>query len=363
VESATDSAQSAPLLKVSNLVKHYPIFTGSVRRKQTGALRAVDGVSFELHAGRTLGLVGESGCGKSTLARTLLRLVEPTSGHAYFRGRDIFAMSKDELRAFRRSVQVVLQDPFESLNPRMTVGQIISEPWVIHSGVVAKAQRRHRVGELLEMVGLRPDFIDRFPAQFSGGQRQRIGIARALALNPALIICDEPVSALDVSVQAQVVNLLQDIQKEFHLAYIFIAHDLGVVRHIADDVGVMYLGKMVEYGSEAAVFSSPRHPYTKALMSAVPVAKFGNEKRADRILLVGDLPSAANPPSGCHFRTRCSYAQDICSVAEPELESRDGGNHETACHFAGEVLGAVPAGAAANLGARRSDKEPAAGLG
>ena len=277
MESATDSAQSAPLLKVSNLVKHYPIFTGSVRRSRRVRFAQSTG-GFELHAGRTLGLVGESGCGKSTLARTLLRLVEPTSGHAYFRGSDIFAMSKDELRAFRRSVQVVLQDPFESLNPKMTVGQIISEPWVIHSGVVAKAQRRHRVGELLEMVGLRPDFIDRFPAQFSGGQRQRIGIARALALNPALIICDEPVSALDVSVQAQVVNLLQDIQKEFHLAYIFIAHDLGVVRHIADDVGVMYLGKMVEYGSEAAIFSSPRHPYTKAF----DVRRTGSEVRQRR---------------------------------------------------------------------------------
>jgi oligopeptide/dipeptide ABC transporter ATP-binding protein len=295
------------------LVKHYPIISGVVRRKQTGALRALDGVSFELRAGRTLGVVGESGCGKSTLARTLLRLVEPTAGHAYFRGDDIFAMSKHELRAFRRSVQVVLQDPFESLNPRMTVGQIVAEPWVIHSGIVAKPQRRRRVGELLEMVGLQPDFIDRFPGQFSGGQRQRIGIARALALNPDLIICDEPVSALDVSVQAQVVNLLQDIQKEFNLAYIFIAHDLGVVRHIADDVGVMYLGKMVEYGTD-------------------------KQNRAARIMLVGDVPSPANPPSGCSFRTRCSYAQEVCSTATPALEAHDSDGHRTACHFADRLV-------------------------
>ncbi len=337
METSTSSRQSAPLLRVTDLVKHYPITSGTVRRRQTGALRAVDGVSFDLRAGRTLGLVGESGCGKSTLAKTLLRLVEPTAGHAYFRGDDIFAMSKEELRAFRRSVQVVFQDPFESLNPRMTVGQIVAEPWVIHPGIVAKPQRRRRVGELLEMVGLRPGFIDRFPGQFSGGQRQRIGIARALALNPDLIICDEPVSALDVSVQAQVVNLLQDIQKEFDLAYIFIAHDLGVVRHIADDVGVMYLGKMVEYGSEASVFSNPAHPYTRALMSAVPVAKFDKQNRAARIILVGDVPSPANPPSGCSFRTRCSYAQDICSVAEPQLAANESDGHETACHFVGNL--------------------------
>jgi oligopeptide transport system ATP-binding protein len=338
VEVSRNLAKSVPLLKVTDLVKHYPITSGTVRRRQTGALRAVDGVSFELRAGQTLGLVGESGCGKSTLARTLLRLVEPTAGHAYFRGDDIFAMSKDELRDFRRSVQVVFQDPFESLNPRMTVGQIISDPWVIHPGIVPKHQRRRRVSELLEMVGLRPDFIDRFPGQFSGGQRQRIGIARALALNPDLIICDEPVSALDVSVQAQVVNLLQDIQKEFDLAYIFIAHDLGVVRHIADDVGVMYLGKMVEYGTETSVFSEPQHPYTKALMSAVPVAKFDRKNRAARIILLGDVPSPANPPSGCSFRTRCAYVQDVCSVAEPALEAHDSIDHETACHFVGNLL-------------------------
>jgi oligopeptide transport system ATP-binding protein len=338
VQADDKPEQEAPLLKVTDLVKHYPIISGVVRRKQTGALRALDGVSFELRAGRTLGVVGESGCGKSTLARTLLRLVEPTAGHAYFRGDDIFAMSKHELRAFRRSVQVVLQDPFESLNPRMTVGQIVAEPWVIHSGIVAKPQRRRRVGELLEMVGLQPDFIDRFPGQFSGGQRQRIGIARALALNPDLIICDEPVSALDVSVQAQVVNLLQDIQKEFNLAYIFIAHDLGVVRHIADDVGVMYLGKMVAYGTEARVFSNPQHPYTKALMSAVPVAKFDKHNRAARIMLVGDVPSPANPPSGCSFRTRCAYAQDVCSTATPALEAHDSDGHRTACHFADRLV-------------------------
>jgi oligopeptide/dipeptide ABC transporter ATP-binding protein len=322
-----------PILRVEGLVKHYPIVSGTVRKKKIGAIRAVDGVSFDLRRGETLGLVGESGCGKSTLSQTLLRLVEPTAGHAYYRGQDIFAMSRKELKDFRRKVQIVFQDPFESLNPRMPVGQIIAEPWAIHPGIVPKSGQRERAAELLELVGLKPQHLDRYPEQFSGGQRQRIGVARAIALNPEIIICDEPVSALDVSVQAQVVNLFQDLQKELGLSYIFIAHDLGVVRHIADRVAVMYLGKIVEYGSDTSVFEEPRHPYSEALVSAVPVARFENPVRA-RILLTGEVPSPADPPSGCHFHTRCRYVEDLCRQVEPELLARGVPGHETACHLA-----------------------------
>ncbi|MFF1819799.1 ABC transporter ATP-binding protein [Kribbella sp. NPDC058245] len=329
-----------PLLRVDRLVKHYPIVSGAVRKKQVGAIRAVDGVSFELHRGETLGLVGESGCGKSTLSQTLLRLVEPTAGHAFYRGQDIFAMSREELKAFRRKVQIVFQDPFESLNPRMTIGQIIAEPWAIHRGIVPRSGQRNRAAELLELVGLKAKHLDRYPEQFSGGQRQRIGVARAIALNPEIIICDEPVSALDVSVQAQVVNLLQDLQKELGLSYIFIAHDLGVVRHIADRVAVMYLGKIVEYGNESALFEEPRHPYTEALLSAVPVARFETARR-ERILLTGEVPSPANPPSGCRFHTRCRYAEDICRQQEPELSPRGVPGHDTACHLADKFEGTV----------------------
>jgi oligopeptide transport system ATP-binding protein len=331
----TDDSASVdePLLRVEGLVKHYPIVSGTVRKKNVGALRAVDGVSFELRRGESLGLVGESGCGKSTLSQTLLRLVEPTAGHAYYRGRDIFAMNRKELKDFRRKVQIVFQDPFESLNPRMTVGQIIAEPWAIHHGIVPRSEQRKRAAELLEMVGLKPKHIDRYPEQFSGGQRQRIGVARAIALNPEIIICDEPVSALDVSVQAQVVNLLQDLQQELGLSYLFIAHDLAVVRHIADRVAVMYLGKIVEYGTESSIFERPRHPYTEALVSAVPVAKFERARR-ERILLAGEVPSPANPPSGCRFHTRCRYAESICREREPELSARGLPGHDTACHLA-----------------------------
>ena len=323
-----------PLLKVEDLVKHYPLKAGIVFRRQIGAVKAVDGVSFEVRAGETLGLVGESGCGKSTVARTLLRLDEPTDGRAYYRDRNIFEMSKQDLRRLRRDMQIVFQDPYASLNPRMTVGDIISEAWEIHPDVVPKNQRRTVLGELLERVGLEAGMSNRYPHQFSGGQRQRIGIARALALNPEVLILDEPVSALDVSVQAQVVNLLEELQDEFGFAFVFIAHDLAVVRHICDRVAVMYLGKVVEEGTHEQVYERPTHPYTQALLSAVPVPDPRVAKaRPERIMLSGDLPSPANPPSGCNFRTRCWKADETCAEHEPALEPR-GFDHPSACHYA-----------------------------
>ncbi len=325
------------ILQVDNLVKYFPILQGIVLKRQVGTIKAVDGVSFDLRRGETLGLVGESGCGKSTVARTLLRLEQPTGGRAIYKDRDIFTLRRNELRELRRNIQIIFQDPYASLNPRMTVGNIVGEPWDIHSGVVPKEHRRGRVAELLELVGLNPDHINRYPHEFSGGQRQRIGVARALALNPEIIICDEPVSALDVSVQAQVVNLLEDLQDEFGLTYIFIAHDLSVVRHISDRVAVMYLGKIVEFGDESDIYDHPTHPYTQALLSAVPIpdpdARHSGE---GRILLEGDVPSPADPPSGCRFRTRCWKAQEICAQEDPALIDR-GTGHLSACHFAEEL--------------------------
>jgi oligopeptide transport system ATP-binding protein len=321
------------LLRVENLVKHFPVDDGTAGRRHRALLRAVDGVSFELAAGETLGLVGESGCGKSTLAQTLLRLVEPTSGKVYYRGKDVYSMSRTELRGFRKNVQVVFQDPFESLNPRKTVGQIIAEPWTIHRDLVPKAQWRSRAAELLELVGLHPQHIDRHPGQFSGGQRQRIGIARAVAVQPDLLICDEPVSALDVSVQAQILNLIQDIQRELGLAVIFISHDLGVVRHISDRIGVMYLGRMMEYGAEADVFERPQHPYTEALIGSVPVPRSERDSGPPRRILEGDLPSPVNPPSGCRFRTRCWKAAAVCTDREPVLQAQTDEHSHVACHF------------------------------
>ncbi|MBM0258665.1 ABC transporter ATP-binding protein, partial [Micromonospora sp. 4G55] len=310
------------ILSVDNLVKHFPITQGVLFQKQTGAVRAVDGVSFELRRGETLGIVGESGCGKSTLARLLMRLETPTSGGATLEGKDLFKASGGELRRLRRNMQMVMQDPYTSLNPRMTVGDIIGEPFDIHPEAAPKGSKRRRVQELLDVVGLNPEHVNRYPHQFSGGQRQRIGIARALALRPEVIVCDEPVSALDVSIQAQVINLLEQLQDEFGLSYIFIAHDLSVVRHISDRVAVMYLGKIVEIGTEDEIYERATHPYTQALLSAVPVPD--PDVRNDRtiIRLTGDVPSPADPPSGCRFRTRCWKAQEVCAREEPLTVSR-----------------------------------------
>ena len=323
-----------PLLRVENLVNHFPLTEGLFLRRQTGAVKAVDGVSFEIYRGETLGLVGESGCGKSTVARTLLRLEKPTSGRAYFAGTDIFEMSSRQMRELRRRIQMVFQDPFSSLNPRMSVGSIIAEPWVVHPGVVPKQEQRERARDLLRRVGLNADDDQRYAHQFSGGQRQRIGIARSLALNPDLIVCDEPVSALDVSVQAQVINLLDEVQDEFGVAYIFIAHDLAVVRHICDRVAVMYLGRIAEIGDQAEIYERPTHPYTQALLSAVPVPDPRGRDKRQRIVLEGEVPSPSNPPSGCLFRTRCWKAQDECVREVPELVDRFGHGHPSACHFA-----------------------------
>ncbi|HET8915382.1 MAG TPA: dipeptide ABC transporter ATP-binding protein [Propionibacteriaceae bacterium] len=323
------------ILKAENLVKHYPIKAGVLRRT-AGHVKALDGVSFELYKGETLGIVGESGCGKSTLGRMLMRLEEPTDGKLIFDGVDVYAQKGGAMRRLRRDIQIVFQDPYTSLNPRMTVGDIVGEPFEIHTDVLPKRDRRKRVQQLLELVGLNPEHINRYPHQFSGGQRQRIGIARGLALNPKVIICDEPVSALDVSVQAQVVNLLAELQAGLGLAYIFIAHDLSVVRHISDRVGVMYLGKLVELGDEEQIYSRPTHPYTQALLSAVPMPDPTLRNSREQIVLTGDVPSPANPPAACRFHTRCWKAQEICSIDEPLLVERPDGEsaHVSACHFA-----------------------------
>jgi oligopeptide transport system ATP-binding protein len=323
------------VLKAENLVKYYPIKAGVLRRT-VGQVKAVDGVSFELYKGETLGIVGESGCGKSTLGRMLMRLEEPTAGKLTFDGVDVYSQKGGDMRRLRRDIQIVFQDPYTSLNPRMTVGDIVGEPFEIHREVVPKGGRRRRVEELLDLVGLNPEHINRYPHQFSGGQRQRIGIARGVALNPKVIICDEPVSALDVSVQAQVVNLLERLQRELGLAYVFIAHDLSVVRHISDRVGVMYLGKLVELGDEDQIYSRPTHPYTQALLSAVPLPDPTMRNMREQIVLTGDVPSPANPPTACRFHTRCWKAQEICSIDEPLLIERPDGeaSHLSACHFA-----------------------------
>ncbi|MGB6400794.1 MAG: dipeptide ABC transporter ATP-binding protein [Bradyrhizobium sp.] len=320
------------LLEVQNLVKHF-VAERSLLGRPKGFIKAVDGVSFSVDAGKTLALVGESGCGKSTLSRLVLRLIEPDSGGIRFEGRDLLALDANQLRAFRRKAQIIFQDPYASLNPRMTVGQILSEPLALHD-LVPSAGRRERVEQLLRLVGLEPRFAQRYSHEFSGGQRQRVAIARALAVEPKLIVCDEPVSALDVSIRSQILNLLRDLQERLGLAYIFVSHDLAVVRHIADRVAVMNFGNIVEIAETQSLFAAPRHPYSRALLSAIPVPK--PQAKRSRILLQGEMPSALNPPSGCRFHTRCPYAIPRCRIELPELLA-DGMRHATACHRTAEL--------------------------
>jgi oligopeptide transport system ATP-binding protein len=319
------------LLETKNLKMHFPIKAG-VLRHTVGHVKAVDGVDLQIRRGETLGLVGESGCGKSTLARLVLRLLEPTEGEVIFEGENILGYDRKRMLRVRRNMQIVFQDPYASLNPRMTVGNIVSEPLKTHK-IGEAGDRKRRVQELLEVVGLNPEHYNRYPHEFSGGQRQRIGVARAIALNPKLIVCDEPVSALDVSIQAQVINLLQDLQKEFDLTYVFIAHDLSVVKHIADRVAVMYLGKIVETADRKKLYSEPRHPYTASLLSAIPIPDPEKERERQRVVLAGDVPSPANPPQGCSFHTRCPRARAYCVEHEPDLEEQEESNHRAACFF------------------------------
>lgn len=326
------------LLQVKNLKKHFPIRRGVLQR-QVGAVQAVDGISFDIYKGETLGLVGESGCGKSTAGRTILQLLKPTEGEVYFDGDDLVALKRGEMRKRRRHMQMIFQDPYASLNPRMQVGSIVGEPLSIH-GIGNSASRRERVEDLLSLVGLNPYFIKRYPHEFSGGQRQRIGIARALATNPSFIVADEPISALDVSIQAQVVNLLDDLKAELGLTYLFIAHDLSMVRYISDRVAVMYLGRIVEMGERDEVYDHPLHPYTQALLSAIPIPDPDVEATRKRIILEGDVPSPVNPPAGCRFNPRCAYATDICRQEDPEYRNlgTETQVHMVACHHAEKFI-------------------------
>ncbi len=323
------------LVDVRDLKMHFPLTKGIVQRV-VGYVRAVDGISFNIERGQTLGLVGESGSGKTTIGRTMVRLYKPTSGQILFGDQDLAKLNGEPLRQIRRRVQMVFQDPFASLNPRFTIGSLIAEPMHIY-GVASKDEIRERTLELLRVVGLRSEYIDRYPHEFSGGQRQRIAVARALSINPEFVVADEPVSALDVSVRAQVLNLLQRLQKQFNLTYLFISHDMSVVRHVADRIAVMYLGKIVELSDRDELYAAPKHPYTKALLSAVPIPDPQIEKRRQRIILSGDLPSPINIPSGCRFHTRCPMAQQICREVEPAFERKEGREHYAACHFSESV--------------------------
>lgn len=329
------STNNDVLLRVEDLFVHFPIYRGFIR-KQVGAVRAVDGISFDIKRGETLGLVGESGSGKSTTGRAVLQLRRPTSGNVHFEGADLVALKGERLRGMRRKMQMIFQDPYASLNPRMTVGEIVGEPLMVHN--VAKTKEiEERVKQLLELVKLEPSFVSRYPHEFSGGQRQRIGVARALALQPSFIVCDEPISALDVSIQAQVVNLLEELQGQFNLTYLFIAHDLSMVRHISDRVAVMYLGAIMELADRDEIYLRPLHPYTQALLSAIPIPDPIADSKRKRVILQGDIPSPINPPSGCRFRTRCPIAQDVCAESRPEFREIKPG-HFVACFFAERFL-------------------------
>ncbi len=326
----TSNGERGALLSVDNLQMHFPITRGVIFQRQVGAIKAVDGISFDLYKGETLGLVGESGCGKSTTGRAILQLHRPTAGKVNFEGKELTNTKGEELRRMRRRMQMIFQDPYASLNPRMTVGSIIGEPLEVHGIGNTKKERQDRVQELLRIVGLNPGFVNRYPHEFSGGQRQRIGIARALAVNPAFIVCDEPISALDVSIQAQIINLLEDLQDELSLTYLFIAHDLSVVRHISDRIAVMYLGKIMELADRDVLYENPMHPYTQALLSAVPIPDPAIEGRRQRMILEGDVPSPANPPQGCNFCTRCPRVMDVCRTEEPPFKDY-GDGHYVAC--------------------------------
>jgi len=327
---------SKTLLDVRDLKMHFPLTRGIIFQRVVGYVRAVDGVSFSIERGQTLGLVGESGSGKTTIGRTIVRLYKPTTGQVLFGDTDLAKLGGEELRQIRRRVQMVFQDPYASLNPRYTIGSLIAEPMNIYN-VGSSNEIREKTAELLSVVGLRAEYIDRYPHEFSGGQRQRIAVARALAINPEFIVLDEPVSALDVSVRAQVLNLLQRLQKQFDLTYLFVSHDLSVVRHVADRIAVMYLGKIVELSDRDELYTAPKHPYTQALLSAVPIPDPKVEKRRQRVILSGDLPSPINIPSGCRFHTRCPMAQQICREVEPAFEAKEGREHYAACHFSEEV--------------------------